>query len=86
MFMTSTTAATNVTNVWSVSTIINAAARWAFGRGARGSREHDPYRLSRVADITGLDVLSDGDVQVSVQLALLILRLEGRAASWPAVT
>jgi len=36
------------------------------------------YRLARVSEITGLDVVSDGDVQLAVQLALLILRLEDR--------
>ncbi|CAB4879807.1 unannotated protein [freshwater metagenome] len=36
------------------------------------------YRLSRIEQITGLDVASDCDVQLSVQLALLILRLQDR--------
>jgi GAF domain-containing protein/sugar diacid utilization regulator len=36
------------------------------------------YRLARIEEITGLDILADGDVQLAVQLALLILRLEDR--------
>jgi sugar diacid utilization regulator len=36
------------------------------------------YRLSRIEDITGQNVLADCDVQLAVQLALLILRLEDR--------
>jgi DNA-binding PucR family transcriptional regulator len=39
------------------------------------------YRLSRIEEITGLDIVSDGDVQLAVQLALLILRLEDRLGS-----
>jgi sugar diacid utilization regulator len=35
------------------------------------------YRLSRVHSITGLDVASDADDQLSVQVALLVLRLQG---------
>ena len=38
------------------------------------------YRLSRIGEITGQDFLGDGDVQLAVQLALLILRLEARLA------
>jgi sugar diacid utilization regulator len=36
------------------------------------------YRLSRIAEISGLDVATSDDDQLAVQLALLILRLEGR--------
>lgn len=36
------------------------------------------YRLARIEKITGLDVLMDGDVQLAVQMALMILRLEDR--------
>jgi sugar diacid utilization regulator len=36
------------------------------------------YRLSRIEEITSLDILAKGDDQLAVQLALLILRLEGR--------
>ncbi|MCK9248299.1 MAG: GAF domain-containing protein [Solirubrobacteraceae bacterium] len=36
------------------------------------------YRLARVEDLTGLAVSTDSDDQFSVQLALLILRLQGR--------
>lgn len=39
------------------------------------------YRLSRVEEITRLDVFNDGDTQLAVQLALLILRLEDRLAA-----
>jgi DNA-binding PucR family transcriptional regulator len=35
------------------------------------------YRLSRVHAITGLDVAGDADDQLSVQVALLVLRLQG---------
>ncbi|WP_286899480.1 helix-turn-helix domain-containing protein [Thermocrispum sp.] len=37
-------------------------------------------RLAKVCDITGLDVASDADDQLSVQTALLVLRLEGHPA------
>ena len=36
------------------------------------------YRLSRIAEITHLDVVGNGDDQLAVQMALLILRLEGK--------
>jgi sugar diacid utilization regulator len=35
------------------------------------------YRLARVRDLTGLDVAADADDQLSVQMALLVLRLRG---------
>jgi sugar diacid utilization regulator len=35
------------------------------------------YRLARIEDLTGLPVASDSDAQLSAQLALLILRLQG---------
>ena len=38
------------------------------------------YRLSRVREITGLDVAGDADDQLSVQVALLVLRLRGHPA------
>ena len=41
------------------------------------------YRLSRIEGITGQDVLADCDVQLAVQLALLILRLEDRLSQSP---
>ncbi len=41
------------------------------------------YRLSRVTQITGLDVASDADHQLSVQVALLVLRLQGHPALQP---
>lgn len=41
------------------------------------------YRLSRIEEITRLDIVGDGDVQLAVQLALLILRLEDRLAPPP---
>jgi sugar diacid utilization regulator len=37
------------------------------------------YRLSRVHTITGLDVAADADDQLSVQVALLVLRLQGHS-------
>lgn len=36
------------------------------------------YRLSRVEELTGLAIAADSDAQLSVQLALLVLRLQGR--------
>lgn len=41
------------------------------------------YRLARVQAITGLDVAADADQQLSVQVALLVLRLQGHAALRP---
>jgi sugar diacid utilization regulator/GAF domain-containing protein len=38
------------------------------------------YRLSRIEELTGLDIINDGNAQLAVQLALLILRLEDRLA------
>lgn len=38
------------------------------------------YRLARVHAVTGLDVASDADDQLSVQMALLVLRLQGHPA------
>lgn len=40
------------------------------------------YRLSRVAEITGLDLAANPDHQLSGQLAVLILRLQGRLANY----
>jgi sugar diacid utilization regulator len=37
------------------------------------------YRLSKVHAITGLDVAADADDQLSVQVALLVLRLQGHS-------
>ena len=36
------------------------------------------YRLARVLDLTGLDVTSDTDAQLTVQVALSILHIQGR--------
>ena len=36
------------------------------------------YRLSRVLDLTGLDVTSDADAQLTVQVALSVLHIQGR--------
>ena len=41
------------------------------------------YRLSRVHVVTGLDVAGDADDQLSVQVALLVLRLEGHPGVRP---
>ena len=41
------------------------------------------YRLSRVHAITGLDVAADADDQLSVQVALLVLRLQGHQSLRP---
>jgi sugar diacid utilization regulator len=35
------------------------------------------YRLARVAELTGLDIAADCDAQLSAQIALLVLRLQG---------
>jgi sugar diacid utilization regulator len=57
---------------------------YATGRSVRASAQrldvHENtvrYRLARVRDITGLDVAADADDQLSVQMALLVLRLRG---------
>jgi DNA-binding PucR family transcriptional regulator len=39
------------------------------------------YRLSRIQELTGLDVASSSDDQLTAQTALLILRIEGRLPS-----
>ena len=36
------------------------------------------YRLGRVLDLTGLDLAADADAQLTAQVALLILRIQGR--------
>lgn len=36
------------------------------------------YRLSRIEELTGLAIAGDSDAQLSAQLALLVLRLQGR--------
>jgi sugar diacid utilization regulator len=36
------------------------------------------YRLGRIDEMTGMDIIGDGNAQLAVQLALLILRLEDR--------
>lgn len=41
------------------------------------------YRLARVGSLTGLDVAADAADQLSVQMALLVLRLQGHAALLP---
>jgi DNA-binding PucR family transcriptional regulator len=41
------------------------------------------YRLSRVHAITGLDVAANADDQLSIQVALLVLRLQGHCALRP---
>jgi GAF domain-containing protein len=41
------------------------------------------YRLSRVAKLTGLDPMMDAEAQLSLQLAVIILRLHGRLAPAP---
>lgn len=35
------------------------------------------YRLARIVEITGLDIVGNGDDQLAVQFALLVMRLEG---------
>jgi DNA-binding PucR family transcriptional regulator len=39
------------------------------------------YRLVRIVEVTGLDVLSDANDQLAAQVALLVLRLEMRLGS-----
>jgi DNA-binding PucR family transcriptional regulator len=36
------------------------------------------YRLGKIQELTGLDMGSDSDAQLSAQVALLVLRLQGR--------
>ena len=36
------------------------------------------YRLGRVLELTGLDVATDSAAQLTVQVALLILKIQGR--------
>jgi sugar diacid utilization regulator len=50
-------------------------------RSAAALRVHENtvrYRLARIEELTGLAVAGDADAQLTVQLALLVLRLEGR--------
>jgi GAF domain-containing protein len=57
------------------------AASWGIRRAAAMLQVHENtvrYRLGRLAEETGRDVLTDPRAQLDVQLALLILRLEGR--------
>jgi sugar diacid utilization regulator len=42
------------------------------------------YRLARIEELTGLAVATDADAQLTIQLALLVLRLEGRLPDAPA--
>ncbi|HET6507916.1 MAG TPA: helix-turn-helix domain-containing protein [Baekduia sp.] len=65
-------------------------AFYATGRSVRASAQrlgvHENtirYRLARVRDITGLDVAGDADDQLSVQMALLVLRLRGHEGLAP---
>jgi DNA-binding PucR family transcriptional regulator len=41
------------------------------------------YRLVKIEDLTGLPIATDADAQLSAQLALLVLRLQGRLAERP---
>ena len=41
------------------------------------------YRLGRVLDLTGLDIATDSDAQLTVQVALLILKIQGRLPATP---
>jgi sugar diacid utilization regulator len=41
------------------------------------------YRLTRVHALTGLDVAGDADDQLTVQVALLVLRLQGHSVLRP---
>ena len=43
------------------------------------------YRLARVAEITGLNLAANPDHQLSGQLAVLILRLQGQIIDGPPV-
>jgi sugar diacid utilization regulator len=55
------------------------------GRSVRNSAKHlgvhentIRYRLGRVLELTGLDVATDSGAQLTVQVALLILKIQGR--------
>jgi DNA-binding PucR family transcriptional regulator len=57
------------------------SASWGIRRAAAQLHVHENtvrYRLGRLAEETGRDVLTDPRAQLDTQLALLILRLEGR--------
>jgi DNA-binding PucR family transcriptional regulator len=57
------------------------AASWGIRRAAAQLQVHENtvrYRLGRLAEETGRDVLTDPRAQLDIQLALLILRLRGR--------
>jgi len=43
------------------------------------------YRLARAEELTGLQIATDSEAQFSIQLALLIMRLQGRIPWQPAV-
>ena len=60
------------------------------GRSVRNSARHLSvhentirYRLGRVLDLTGLDIGTDSDAQLTVQVALLILKIQGRLPATP---
>jgi sugar diacid utilization regulator len=70
------------------SLIGTLAAFFAHGRSVRRSAQaldvHENtirYRLGRIEELTGLDVSSSSDDQLTAQTALLILRIEGRLSS-----
>jgi GAF domain-containing protein len=41
------------------------------------------YRLGRIYELTGLDVATDSDAQLTIQVALLILKIQGRLPAAP---
>jgi GAF domain-containing protein len=57
------------------------SSSWGIRRAAAQLQVHENtvrYRLGRLAEATGRDVLTDPRAQLDAQLALLVLRLEGR--------
>jgi len=60
------------------------ACSWGIRRAAEQLQVHENtirYRLGRLAEETGRDVLTDPRAQLDAQIALLILRLQGRLES-----
>jgi DNA-binding PucR family transcriptional regulator len=65
--------------------LVTVQAFFEQGRSVRNSARHLSvhentirYRLSRVLELTGLNICTDSDAQLTVQVALLILRIQGR--------
>jgi sugar diacid utilization regulator len=71
-----------------ITLLVTMGAFYTHGRSIRQSAAslevHENtirYRLGRIEEITGLDLASDSDDQLAGQMALLVLRLQGRMPS-----